>query len=163
MAPNLIRFKALRKNFEFPEAMSQESAGFDLRACLEAPVTIPKRGGVKVIPLGFQMEMPNFMEAQIRPRSGLAAKKHVTVLNSPGTIDADYRGEVGVILINHHSEEDFIVDHGDRIAQMVFARVEINPTSLALNQWSFSCLPYDSPEALSGTERGNGGFGSTGV
>lgn len=94
------------------------------------------------------MELPEGYECQVRPRSGLAYKKGITVLNAPGTIDADYRGEVGVILINH-SQEDFIIEDGERIAQLVFAR--------------FEQAQFELTENLSETERGAGGFGSTGV
>ena len=123
------------------------SAGMDLRANLEEPVLL-KPMERKLIPTGLHIALPVGYEAQVRPRSGLALKKGITVLNSPGTIDADYRGEVGVLLINL-SQEDFVVNDGERIAQMVIARHE---------QGSF--MPVD---VLDETERGEGGYGHTGV
>jgi dUTP pyrophosphatase len=123
------------------------SAGVDLRANLTESVLL-KPLERKLIPTGLFMEIPVGFEAQVRPRSGLALKKGISVLNSPGTIDADYRGEVGVILINL-SNEDFIVENGERIAQMVFAQVE-------QANWL-------EVESLTETARGTGGFGSTGV
>ena len=119
----------------------------DLRANLETPVTL---GSLEraIIPTGLFIELPMGYEAQVRPRSGLAAKKGVSVLNAPGTIDADYRGEIGVILVNL-SSEDFIVENGERIAQMVIAKHE-------RAEWA-------EVETLSETGRGSGGFGSTGT
>lgn len=122
------------------------SAGMDLRANLSSPVIL-KPLERKLIPTGLFIELPAGFEAQVRPRSGLAFKKGITVLNSPGTIDADYRGEVGVILVNL-SNEDFEIQNGERIAQMVIARHE-------RAEWEVT-------EELSSTERGAGGFGSTG-
>lgn len=123
------------------------SAGMDLRACVAEPLTLQplERAIVKT---GLFIELPIGFEAQVRPRSGLAAKKGITVLNSPGTIDADYRGEIGVILVNL-SNEDFIVEHGERVAQLVIAKHE-------RAQWI-------EVEELGETSRGAGGFGSTGV
>lgn len=129
-----------------PEYATEASAGMDLRAHLESPVVI-EPGQRAFIPTGLFIELPVGFEAQIRPRSGLAAKHGITVLNSPGTIDADYRGEIKVILINL-SQEAFKIENGERIAQMVVARHETV-------QW----LPTES---LSQTERGEGGFGHTG-
>lgn len=123
------------------------SAGMDLRAVLETPVTL-KPLGRAIIKTGLFIELPIGYEAQVRPRSGLAAKNGVTVLNAPGTIDADYRGEIGIILVNL-SSEDFVVENGERIAQLVIARHE-------RAEWSLVT-------ALSETSRGEGGFGSTGV
>jgi len=123
------------------------SAGMDLRAVLEAPITIKSLDRV-LIKTGLFMALPQGYEAQVRPRSGLAFKKGITVLNAPGTIDADYRGEVGVILVNL-SREDFVIEHGDRIAQMVIAKYER--------------AEWNEVAKLSETERGEGGFGSTGV
>lgn len=123
------------------------SAGMDLRAFLEAPVTLNPLERA-IIKTGLFMELPIGYEAQVRPRSGLAAKKGVTVLNSPGTIDADYRGEIGVILVNL-SNEPFIVENGERIAQMIIAKHER--------------AEWEATEALTETSRGEGGFGSTGV
>lgn len=123
------------------------SAGMDLRANLEKPRTL-KSLERAIIPTGLFMELPIGTEAQVRPRSGLAAKKGITVLNAPGTIDADYRGEVGVILVNL-SAEDFTIEDGERIAQMVIAKHE-------RAEWV-------EVDVLSSTDRGAGGFGSTGV
>lgn len=130
-----------------PHYETLASAGMDLRANLEAPIVLKPLGRV-IVPTGIFMELPVGYEAQVRPRSGLAAKKGVTVLNAPGTIDADYRGEVGVILVNL-SNEDFIVENGERVAQMVIAKHE-------RAEWV-------EVETLSETDRGAGGFGSTGV
>ncbi|HKL60065.1 MAG TPA: dUTP diphosphatase [Sphaerochaeta sp.] len=123
------------------------SSGADLCACLEQDMLISS-GSYAKVPTGLSIALPKGHEAQVRPRSGLAAKFGITVLNSPGTIDADYRGEIQVVLINH-GKDDFTVHHGDRIAQLVVARYE---------QVSFVCK-----ESLESTERGQGGFGSTGV
>ena len=122
------------------------SAGMDLKANLEKPVTL-KPLERSMIPTGLFIELSEGYEAQVRPRSGLAAKKGITVLNSPGTIDADYRGEIKVILINL-SNEDFIVEDGERIAQMVVAKHER--------------VEWEETENLMDTSRGSGGFGSTG-
>jgi dUTP pyrophosphatase len=122
------------------------AAGMDLRACLEEPVTIPG-GATALIPTGFAVAVPPGHEAQVRPRSGLALKNALSLANTPGTIDSDYRGEVKVILINHGTEP-FTVEHGMRIAQMVIAPV----THADLRE----------SDALPETERGAGGFGSTG-
>ena len=119
----------------------------DLRANLDQPVTL-KPLERRLIPTGLRMALPAGYEAQVRPRSGLALKKGITVLNTPGTIDADYRGEIGVILINL-SAEDFVVEDGERIAQMVIARHE-QPQLIQV-------------ETLDETERGEGGFGHSGV
>ena len=129
-----------------PQYATALSAGLDLRANLDTPVTLRPLER-KLIPTGLFIELPAGVEAQIRPRSGLAIKKGITVLNSPGTIDADYRGEIGVILINL-SAEDFVVEDGERICQMVIARHEQ--------------AVWQSADALSETERGSGGFGHTG-
>ena len=123
------------------------SAGMDLRANLEEPVVLPPLGRA-IIKTGLFIELPIGYEAQVRPRSGLAAKKGVTVLNSPGTVDADYRGEIGVILVNL-SNEAFTIENGERIAQLVIARHE-------RAEWT-------EVDALTETSRGAGGFGSTGV
>ena len=119
----------------------------DLRAQLEAPVTLTPLERA-IIPTGLFIELPVGVEAQVRPRSGLAAKKGITVLNAPGTIDADYRGEIGVILVNL-SDTAFTVENGERIAQLVIAKHE-------RAQW-------DAVDSLTTTVRGKGGFGSTGV
>ena len=130
-----------------PAYATAQSAGMDLRANLEAPITL-KPMERAMIPTGLFIELPVGYEAQVRPRSGLAAKHGITVLNTPGTIDADYRGEIKVILINL-STEPFEIQHGERIAQMVIAKHET--------------MQWDEVEVLSDTERGAGGFGSSGV
>ncbi len=135
-----------RSNNPLPEFATLDSAGMDLRAHLEAPVTL-QPGERRLIPTGLHIALPQGLEAQVRPRSGLAYKHGVTVLNSPGTIDADYRGDVGVILINH-GQEAFTVAPGDRIAQLVVARYE-----------RYAWTPV---EALDETARGAGGFGHSG-
>lgn len=123
------------------------SAGMDLRANIKESITLQSMERA-IVPTGLFLELPIGVEAQVRPRSGLAAKKGVTVLNAPGTIDADYRGEVGVILINL-SSETFVVENGERIAQLVIAKHER--------------AEWQQVETLSKTDRGEGGFGSTGV
>jgi dUTP pyrophosphatase len=135
-----------RSGFDLPAYATGHSAGVDLRACLTEEIML-KPMERRLIPTGLFIELPEGSEAQIRPRSGLAYKKGLTVLNSPGTIDADYRGEIGVLLINL-SEEDVIIEHGERIAQMIFARYE-------QAEWEIA-------EELGSTSRGSGGFGSTG-
>ena len=130
-----------------PQYATGQSAGVDLCANIDNPIVLQPLGRA-LIPTGLFMALPDGWEAQVRPRSGLAIKKGVTVLNTPGTIDADYRGEVGVILINL-SDTEFVVNDGDRIAQMVF------------NQYGKGELV--EVETLEDTERGAGGFGHTGV
>jgi len=130
-----------------PQYATKASAGIDLRANLKADI-IMKPLERTIVPTGLFIEIPIGYEAQVRPRSGLAIKKGVTVLNTPGTIDADYRGEIMIILINL-SNEDFVIKHGERIAQMVIAAHE-------QAEWNLV-------DDLSETERGAGGFGSTGV
>jgi len=130
-----------------PDYSTPSSAGMDLRANLDHPVTL-KPMERKLIPTGLYMELPEGYEAQIRPRSGLALKKGISVLNTPGTIDADYRGEVGIILVNL-SEEEFLVEHGERICQMVINRVET--------------IRWKQVQSLEESERGAGGFGHTGI
>jgi dUTP pyrophosphatase len=129
-----------------PQFETAQSAGMDLRANIDAPVVL-QPGDRALIPTGIAMALPDGFEAQIRPRSGLAYKHGVTVLNSPGTIDADYRGDVGVLLINH-GKEPFTVEDGMRVAQMVVAK--------------YSQFEWNEVEDLSSTDRGAGGFGSTG-
>ena len=144
----MLEIKVVNKGHQpLPQYATTQSAGMDLRANLEEPVLL-KPMERKLIPTGLHIALPVGYEAQVRPRSGLALKKGITVLNSPGTIDADYRGEVGVLLINL-SQEDFVVNDGERIAQMVIARHE---------QGAF--MPVD---VLDETERGEGGYGHTGV
>jgi dUTP pyrophosphatase len=134
-----------------PEYATSGSSGFDLRANTQTPIIL-KAGNRAIIPTGLYFELPDNFELQIRPRSGLAAKNGVTVLNTPGTVDADYRGEVKVILINL-STEDFVINHGDRIAQGVLATVTSKNVINLLKRDNIS----------SNTERGSGGFGSTGI
>lgn len=130
-----------------PNYETLASAGMDLRANLLEPITL-KPLARAIVKTGLFIELPIGFEAQVRPRSGLAAKKGVTVLNSPGTVDADYRGEIGVILVNL-SNEDFIVENGERIAQLIIAKHER--------------AVWIEAEELTETSRGEGGFGSTGV
>lgn len=130
-----------------PEYATIQSAGVDLRANLLDSVLL-KPLSRKLIKTGLFIELPKGYEAQVRPRSGLAYKKGITVLNSPGTIDADYRGEIGVVLVNL-SEEDFLIENGERIAQMVIAKHEQ--------------AVWMQVETLEETHRGKGGFGSTGI
>ena len=134
-------------NLELPTYATMDSAGIDLRAALEDCITLPP-GGRALVPSGIALALPNGYEGQVRPRSSLALKHGVTVLNSPGTVDADYRGELMVLLMNH-GDQPFTVRRGERIAQLVIA-----PT-IAVSLQEASNLP-DS-------DRGKGGFGSTGI
>ena len=144
----MVKIEIINKSrHDLPQYATPQSAGMDLRANLDAPVTLRPLERA-LIPTGLFIALPDGYEAQIRPRSGLAIKKGISIVNAPGTIDADYRGEIGVILVNL-SNEDFIVEDGERIAQMVIARYE---------QAQF--VPV---EVLNETERGEGGFGHTGV
>lgn len=136
-----------KSSHDLPHYETEASAGMDLRANISEPIVL-KPLERTIVKTGLFIELPIGVEAQIRPRSGLAAKKGITVLNAPGTIDADYRGEVGVILVNL-SNEPFTVENGERIAQMVIAKHER--------------AAWEKVEELSETERGQGGFGSTGV
>ena len=136
-----------RSHHALPQYATPQSAGMDLCANLDAPVTLPSLGRA-LIPTGLYIDLPQGYEAQIRPRSGLALKKGITLLNTPGTIDADYRGEIGVIVANL-SAEPFTIADGDRIAQMVVARHET--------------VCWEAVERLDDTARGDGGFGHTGV
>lgn len=143
-----MKIKVINKSsHKLPHYETLASAGMDLRANLEESITL-KPLERAVVPTGIFMELPVGYEAQVRPRSGLAAKKGISVLNAPGTIDADYRGEVGVILVNLSSEV-FIVENGERIAQMVLAKHER--------------AEWEEVDSLSETDRGAGGFGSTGT
>lgn len=130
---------------ELPNYATPDSAGMDLRS--RESLTLPA-GEWRLVKTGLMIALPSGYEAQVRPRSGLALKKGITVLNSPGTVDADYRNEVGVILINH-SKEDFVIEPGDRIAQMVVAKHET--------------VEWEVVDELDDTERGKGGFGHSGV
>lgn len=144
-----VQFKKLdhAKDLPLPSYESGSAAGMDIRAALEQTIVL-QPGERTLIPTGLQMALPHGYEAQIRPRSGLAIRNGITMLNSPGTIDADYRGEVKVIAINH-GQEAFSVNHGDRIAQMVIAPIVQ--------------LPIKEVQQLDETDRGEGGFGSTGI
>ena len=144
----MIKIKVVNRGHQqLPTYATAQSAGMDLRANLEAPITLHPMER-RLIPTGLHIALPEGYEAQVRPRSGLALKHGLTVLNTPGTIDADYRGEIGVVLINL-STEDFVINDGERIAQMVIARHE---------QGDFVVV-----EQLDETERGEGGYGHTGV
>lgn len=131
-----------------PHRMTEGSSGADIRAAVDSPLEIPP-GRREIVPTGLSFEIPRGYEVQIRPRSGLAAKHGITVLNSPGTIDADYRGEIKIILINLGAEA-FVIRRGDRIAQAV-------PAAVA------AALRFEEVEMIDRTERGAGGFGHTGV
>jgi dUTP pyrophosphatase len=145
------KFKIMRtsdaKDLTLPQRMSQGAAGIDLYAKVAGSIII-KSGEIQIVPTGVCISVPFGYEVQIRPRSGLAAKHGITVLNAPGTVDSDYRGEVNAILINH-SKEDYTINRGDRIAQMVIASVITDD--------------FIEVETLDETDRGSGGFGHTGV
>lgn len=144
----MVKIKIVNRGTQqLPAYATPQSAGMDLRANITEPITLQPMER-RIIPTGLHIALPEGYEAQVRPRSGLAFKHGITVLNSPGTIDADYRGELGVLLINL-STEPFVIEAGERIAQMVIARHE---------QGEF-CLG----EELDETERGEGGYGHTGV
>ena len=136
-----------KSKHQIPAYETEQSAGMDLRANIDESVTL-KPLERAIIKTGLHIALPVGFEAQVRPRSGLAAKKGITVLNSPGTVDADYRGEIGVILVNL-SNENFIVQDGERVAQLVIAKHER--------------VNWEEVDVLSETDRGAGGFGSTGV
>lgn len=143
-----MKLKVINKSENsLPQYATPLSAGMDVRAANEQPIKIDPLQRA-IVPTGLFLEIPAGYEVQVRPRSGLAAKKGITVLNAPGTIDADYRGEVCVILVNL-SSEPFVVEKGERIAQLVLSRHE--------------CIEWDECRTLSESERGDGGFGSTGV
>lgn len=143
-----MKIKVVNRGHQpLPAYATEQSAGMDLRANLNEPVVL-KPLERKLIPTGLHIALPKGYEAQVRPRSGLALKHGLTVLNSPGTIDADYRGEIGVVLINL-SQDEFTVNDGERIAQMVIARHEQ--------------AEFEEVELLDETERGDGGYGHTGV
>ncbi len=144
----MIKIKVVNKGRQqLPAYATSQSAGMDLRANIDSPITLRPMER-RIVPTGLYIALPPGYEAQVRPRSGLALKHGITVLNTPGTVDADYRGEIGVLLINL-SNEDFIITEGERIAQMVIARHE---------QGEFEVV-----EELDETERGTGGYGHTGV
>jgi dUTP pyrophosphatase len=143
-----MQIKIINKSSHaLPNYETIASAGMDLRANISEPITL-KSLERTIVKTGLFIELPLGFEAQVRPRSGLAAKKGITVLNSPGTVDADYRGEIGVILVNL-STEDFVIENGERIAQLIIAKHE-------RAEWL-------EVQELSETSRGEGGFGSTGV
>lgn len=144
----MIKIKVVNKGRQqLPAYATSQSAGMDLRANIDTPITLRPMER-RIIPTGLYIALPPGFEAQVRPRSGLALKHGITVLNSPGTIDADYRGEIGVLLVNL-STDDFIITEGERIAQMVIARHEQGE--------------FELDDELDDTERGAGGYGHTGV
>lgn len=134
------------KDLPLPKYMSEQAAGLDLYAAVDAPMTLGK-GEIKLVPTGLKIALPDSFEAQIRPRSGLAFKHGISLVNSPGTIDADYRGEIKIIMINF-GEADFVINRGERIAQMVINRIEQ--------------IDWEVTTQLEETVRGAGGFGHTG-
>lgn len=143
-----VKVKIINKsNNPTPAYSTEDSAGMDVRAYVNEPITLNPLERV-LVPTGLYMELPHGYQCEIRPRSGLALKKGITVLNTPGTIDADYRGEVGVILINL-SNEPFVINNGERICQMVIM--------------NYTKAEWVEVEELNDTERGAGGFGHTGV
>ena len=144
----MVQIKVVNKgNQPLPKYQTSQSAGMDLRANIDAPILL-KPLDRKLIPTGLHIALPEGYEAQIRPRSGLAIKKGITVINTPGTIDSDYTGDVGVILVNI-SNEDFVVQPGDRIAQIVINK--------------FEQAEFEVVKELDETERGEGGYGHTGI
>lgn len=143
-----VKVKIINKsNNPTPAYSTEDSAGMDVRAFVNEPITLNPLERV-LVPTGLYMELPHGYQCEIRPRSGLALKKGITVLNTPGTIDADYRGEVGVILVNL-SNEPFVINNGERICQMVIM--------------NYTKAEWVEVEELNDTERGAGGFGHTGV
>ena len=144
----MVKIKVINKGHQpLPRYATAQSAGMDLRANLEESIVLKPLERC-LVPTGLYIALPEGYEAQVRPRSGLALKKGITVLNAPGTVDADYRGEVGVLLVNL-SQEDVVVNDGERVAQMVIARHET--------------ADFIEVEELDETERGAGGYGHTGV
>lgn len=144
----MVKIKVVNTGCQpLPAYATSQSAGMDLRANIESPITLHPMERT-LVPTGIRIELPEGYEAQVRPRSGLALKHGVTVLNTPGTIDSDYRGELKVLLVNL-SNDDFVVNAGERVAQMVIARHET--------------ATWEEVEALDETERGEGGYGHTGV
>jgi len=134
------------RDLPLPRYMSDQAAGMDLYAAVDEPEILVK-GAIKLIPTGLKMALPEGYEAQIRPRSGLAFKHGISMVNSPGTIDADYRGEIKVIMINH-GDADFVINRGERIAQMVINQI--------------AQIDWEQTTSLDETTRGAGGFGHTG-
>lgn len=144
----MVKVKVVNTGHQpLPAYATPQSAGLDLRANIEAPITLHPLER-RLVPTGLHIALPDGYEAQVRPRSGLALKHGITVLNTPGTVDADYRGEIMVLLVNF-SNEDFVVKDGERIAQMVIAQ--------------YAKATFESVEVLDETERGEGGYGHTGV
>lgn len=144
----MVKIKVVNTGHQpLPAYATPQSAGLDLRANIEAPITLHPLER-RLVPTGLHIALPDGYEAQVRPRSGLALKHGITVLNTPGTIDADYRGEIMVLLVNF-SNEDFVVKDGERIAQMIIAK--------------YVKAAFESVEVLDETERGEGGYGHTGV
>jgi dUTP pyrophosphatase len=145
----VIRLKRVSADPDWPRPSwgSASAAGLDLAAAVDGPVTIPK-GAIRLIPTGWAVAIPEGFEGQVRPRSGVALRQGLTLINAPGTIDSDYRGEIGLAMINL-GPEDAVINRGDRLAQLVVARVWRPALEVA--------------EALDETARGGGGFGSTGV
>jgi dUTP pyrophosphatase len=142
-----VRILPHGQGLPLPQYMSELAAGLDLCAAVEKELVIPP-GEWKLVPTGLALALPAGYEAQVRPRSGLALKQGVSILNTPGTVDADYRGEVGVILMNH-AKKDLIIKRGDRIAQMIINKIEQ--------------IELEEVSELPTTARGAGGFGHTGV
>lgn len=144
----MVKIKVVNTGHQpLPAYATTQSAGLDLRANIEAPITLHPLERC-LVPTGLHIALPDGYEAQVRPRSGLALRHGITVLNTPGTVDADYRGEIMVLLVNF-SNEDFVVKDGERIAQMVIAQ--------------YAKATFESVEVLDETERGEGGYGHTGV
>ena len=144
----MVKIKVVNTGHQpLPAYATPQSSGLDLRANIEAPITLHPLER-RLVPTGLHIALPDGYEAQVRPRSGLALKHGITVLNTPGTVDADYRGEIMVLLVNF-SNEDFVVKDGERIAQMVIAQ--------------YAKATFESVEVLDETERGEGGYGHTGV
>ena len=144
----MVKIKVVNTGHQpLPAYATTQSAGLDLRANIEAPITLHPLER-RLVPTGLHIALPDGYEAQVRPRSGLALKHGITVLNTPGTVDADYRGEIMVLLVNF-SNEDFVVKDGEHIAQMVIAQ--------------YAKATFESVEVLDETERGEGGYGHTGV
>lgn len=144
----MVKIKVVNTGHQpLPAYATPQSAGLDLRANIEAPITLHPLER-RLVPTGLHIALPDGYEAQVRPRSGLALKHGIIVLNTPGTIDADYRGEIMVLLVNF-SNEDFVVKDGERIAQMIIAQ--------------YAKAAFESVEVLDETERGEGGYGHTGV
>ena len=135
------------EGLSLPKYMSEHAAGMDLYAAVESQIIIPP-GSWRLVPTGIVIALPEGFEAQVRPRSGLALKSGVSILNTPGTVDADYRGEVGVILMNH-SKQDLLIKRGDRIAQMIINKIER--------------IEFEEVKELPETGRNSGGFGHTGI